>query len=238
MTAIKLVNLTKEYKDLIAVNNLSLEIEENTLYALLGVNGAGKSTTIKMLSTLISPTSGEAYIHNFNIKTEKEEVKKIINVSPQETAIGENLSVYENIKLIADIYGIEKEYVDEIIKKMKLEDVKNKKAKKLSGGYKRRLSIAMAIVTNPKVLFLDEPTLGLDVIARSELWKFIKEIKSHMTIILTTHYLEEVEELADKVGIMSKGKLICEGTIQEIISQNNYKNFEEAFIRIAGDNNE
>lgn len=238
MTAIKLVNLTKEYKDLIAVNNLSLEIGENTLYALLGVNGAGKSTTINMLSTLITPTSGEAYIHNFNIKTEKEEVKKIINVSPQETAIGENLSVYENIKFIADIYGIEKEYVDEIIKKMKLEDVKNKKAKKLSGGYKRRLSIAMAIVTKPKVLFLDEPTLGLDVIARSELWKFIKEIKSHMTIILTTHYLEEVEELADKVGIMSKGKLICEGTIQEIISQNNYKNFEEAFIRIVGDNNE
>lgn len=238
MTAIKLVNLTKEYKDLIAVNNLSLEIEENTLYALLGVNGAGKSTTIKMLSTLITPTSGVAYIHNFNIETEKEEVKKIINVSPQETAIGENLSAYENIKFIADIYEIEKEYVDEIIKKMKLEDVKTKKAKKLSGGYKRRLSIAMAIVSKPKVLFLDEPTLGLDVIARSELWKFIKEIKNHMTIILTTHYLEEVEELADKVGIMSKGKLICEGTIQEIISQNNYKNFEEAFIRIAGDNNE
>lgn len=238
MTAIKLVNLTKKYNDLIAVNNLSLEIEENTLYALLGVNGAGKSTTIKMLSTLITSTRGEAYIHNFNIETEKEEVKKIINVSPQETAIGENLSVYENIKFIADIYGMEKEYVDEIIKKMKLEDVKNKKAKKLSGGYKRRLSIAMAIVSKPKVLFLDEPTLGLDVIARSELWKFIKEIKSHMTIILTTHYLEEVEELADKVGIMSKGKLICEGTIQEIISQNNYKNFEEAFIRIAGDNNE
>lgn len=233
MNSIIINNLTKVYKDVVAVDNLSLEIEENKLFALLGVNGAGKSTTIKMLSTLVKPTSGDAHILGKSIISESEEVKKIINVSPQETAVCLNLTVYENIKFIADIYNIGNSYVDEIIEKLGLDTVKNKLSKKLSGGYQRRLSIAMALVSKPKVLFLDEPTLGLDVIARSELWEFIKKIKNQMTIILTTHYLEEVENLADKVGIMAYGKLKITGTIEEIIASKNYDNFEKAFIDIA-----
>ena len=233
MKAIEITNLTKKYKDIVAVDNLNLEIEENKLFALLGVNGDGKSTTIKMLSTLISPTSGDAFILGKSIVSQASDVKNIINVSPQETAVAMNLTVYENIKFIGEIYNIDNDYVLEIISKLGLEEVKNKYAKKLSGGYQRRLSIAMALVSKPKVLFLDEPTLGLDVIARSELWQFIKLIKSEMTIILTTHYLEEVEELADEVGIMAKGKLKIKGTIDEIIASKNYNNFEQAFIDIA-----
>lgn len=235
MKAIKITNLTKRYQDTLAVDNLNLEIEENKLFALLGVNGAGKSTTIKMLSTLIKPNSGDAFIHGYSIVNHSDEVKKIINVSPQETAVAMNLTVYENIKFIADIYNVDNDYCLEIISKLGLEEVKDKYAKKLSGGYQRRLSIAMALVSKPKVLFLDEPTLGLDVIARSELWSFIKLIKNNMTIILTTHYLEEVEELADEVGIMAKGKLKIIGTVAEIIASKNYESFEKAFIDIASE---
>lgn len=236
--AIKTIDLCKNYKDLKAVDKLNLSIESGKLFALLGVNGAGKTTTIKMLSCLISVTSGDSYILGMNIKEKREEIKKVINVSPQETAIAENLTVYENIKFIGDIYKMTNTDTLDVIAKLGLEDVKNKKAKLLSGGYKRRLSIAMALVSKPKVLFLDEPTLGLDAIARNELWNFIKMLKGKVTIILTTHYLEEVEELADNVGIMSKGRLKIVGTVESITSSGNYKNFTDAFVRIAGDNHE
>lgn len=233
--AIKIIDLCKNYGEKKAVNKLNLSIEEGEVYALLGVNGAGKSTTIKMLSCLIEPNNGDAFIMGNSILRDSQKVKEIIGVSPQETAIAPNLTVYENIMFIAQIYKISdcKEQVDRIIEDFSLSEIKDKKAKVLSGGWQRRLSIALALVSNPQVLFLDEPTLGLDVIARHELWNTIELLKSKVTIILTTHYLEEVEALADHVGIMHNGVLKINGTIDEIIASGNYKNFEDAFVSIS-----
>ena len=197
MTAIQASALTKKYKDLTAVNALDLAIDEGELFALLGVNGAGKSTLIKMLSCLAKPTSGDARIFGHSIITEAHEVKKLINVSPQETAVAPNLSVRENLEFIAGIYGAKNpwESASREIEEMGLSSVAGKKAKTLSGGWQRRLSIAMALISEPKLLFLDEPTLGLDVIARRELWNVIRKLRSRTTVILTTHYLEEAESL-------------------------------------------
>src|SRR5574344_279746 len=198
---IKTNNLTKNYKDKTAVNNLNLEIETGTLFSLLGTNGAGKTTTIKMLTGLTNPTHGTATIDNNDLLKETNKIKAIINVSHQETAVAPNLTVEENLNFIAGVYSIKKQKkkVEELLKLFKLTDIRKKKAKTLSGGWQRRLSIAMALVNNPKILFLDEPTLGLDVIARRELWNIIKDLKKTMTIILTTHYMEEAETLSDKV---------------------------------------
>ena len=231
MFAIEIDGSTKKYGDFTAVNNLTLKIKQGEIFALLGTNGAGKTTTIKMLTSLTEQTSGNAKILGVDIKDEK--IKSLINVSPQETAVCENLTVKENLTFIADVYGIETSKVDEVINSYSLEEVKSVKAKKLSGGYKRRLSIAMAIITKPKVLFLDEPTLGLDVIARRELWKHIEIMRGITTVVLTTHYLEEAEALSDRVAILSKGKLKMVGTPSELIASKNYKNFEDAFINIA-----
>ena len=204
------------------------------MFSLLGTNGAGKTTTIKILSTLILPTSGNIKINNLDIIKDKRKIKEIINISPQETAIAPNLTVLENLYFIADIYKIsnKKEKVEELIKIFKLEEVLKQKAKTLSGGYQRKLSIAISLINNPIVLFLDEPTLGLDVISRRELWKVIKSLKGNTTIILTTHYMEEAEELSDRIGIMNKGKLIRLGTSKELISSVKAKSFEDAFIKI------
>lgn len=227
-------NLTKKYKEKTAVNDLSLTINKGELFSLLGTNGAGKTTTIKILSTLILPTSGSIKINNLDIIKDKRKIKEIINISPQETAIAPNLTVLENLYFIADIYKIpnKKEKVEELIKIFKLEEVLKQKAKTLSGGYQRKLSIAISLINNPKVLFLDEPTLGLDVISRRELWKVIKSLKGNTTIILTTHYMEEAEELSDRIGIMNKGKLIRLGTSKELMSSVKAKSFEDAFIKI------
>lgn len=231
---IEINNLTKKYKEKTAVNDLSLTINKGELFSLLGTNGAGKTTTIKILSTLILPTSGNIKINNLDIIKDKRKIKEIINISPQETAIAPNLTVLENLYFIADIYKIpnKKEKVEELIKIFKLEEVLKQKAKTLSGGYQRKLSIAISLINNPKVLFLDEPTLGLDVISRRELWKVIKSLKENTTIILTTHYMEEAEELSDRIGIMNKGKLIKLGTSKELISSVKAKSFEDAFIKI------
>lgn len=231
---IEINNLTKKYKEKTAVNELSLTINKGELFSLLGTNGAGKTTTIKILSTLILPTSGSIKINNLDIIKDKRKIKEIINISPQETAIAPNLTVLENLYFIADIYKIpnKKEKVEELIKIFKLEEVLKQKAKTLSGGYQRKLSIAISLINNPKVLFLDEPTLGLDVISRRELWKVIKSLKGNTTIILTTHYMEEAEELSDRIGIMNKGKLIRLGTSKELMSSVKAKSFEEAFIKI------
>ena len=231
---IEINNLTKKYKEKTAVNDLSLTINKGELFSLLGTNGAGKTTTIKILSTLILPTSGSIKINNLDIIKDKRKIKEIINISPQETAIAPNLTVLENIYFIADIYKIpnKKEKVEELIKIFKLEEVLKQKAKTLSGGYQRKLSIAISLINNPKVLFLDEPTLGLDVISRRELWKVIKSLKGNTTIILTTHYMEEAEELSDRIGIMNKGKLIRLGTSKELMSSVKAKSFEDAFIKI------
>lgn len=231
---IEINNLTKKYKEKTAVNDLSLTINKGELFSLLGTNGAGKTTTIKILSTLILPTSGSIKINNLDIIKDKRKIKEIINISPQETAIAPNLTVLENLYFIADIYKIpnKKEKVEELIKIFKLEEVLKQKAKTLSGGYQRKLSIAISLINNPKVLFLDEPTLGLDVISRRELWKVIKSLKGNTTIILTTHYMEEAEELSDRIGIMNKGKLIRLGTSKELMSSIKAKSFEDAFIKI------
>ena len=237
MNAIQTKALCKKYKDKTAVKNLDLTIREGELYALLGVNGAGKSTTIKMLSTLTPPTSGEAYVLGNSVTKNAAKVKEVINVSPQETAVAAKLSVRENLEFIAKIYGANKKdaraKADEMIEKFGMEDITRQKAGTLSGGWQRRLSIAMALITEPKVLFLDEPTLGLDVLARRELWHVIEKLKGKITIILTTHYLEEAEALSDRIGIMAKGELKAEGTAAELKAMAQTDDFEEAFIRIA-----
>lgn len=233
--SIKIENLTKKYKDTIALDNLSLEIKEHELFALLGLNGAGKTTTIKMLATLVKPTSGDAFIYGKSINSE--EVKELIAISTQETSVARNLTVEENLLFMASIYGLDENTKNEVIKRIiadfNFEKVLKKKAKTLSGGWQRKLSIAMALIASPKVLFLDEPTLGLDVVARRELWDIILKLKKEMTIILTTHYMEEATYLSDRIGIISEGKLKALGTAEELIEKVNAKNFEDAFIKIV-----
>lgn len=237
MSAIVTKNLTKKYKDKIAVNPINLSINDGEMYALLGVNGAGKSTTIKMLSCLIKPTSGDALLNGNSIVSDSEKVKRIINVSPQETAVALNLTVRENLELMARIYGFGNEdavsKAQKMIEDFELSDIAKSKAKTLSGGWQRRLSIAMALISDPEILFLDEPTLGLDVLARRELWNKIGLLKGKITIILTTHYLEEAESLSDRIGIMVKGNLIAEGTAEELKQSVNANTFEDAFVKIA-----
>ena len=242
MQAIKINNLTKEYKNIIAVDKLNLEIEEGELFSLLGVNGAGKTTTIKMLSTLTKPSSGDAFIFNHSVINEPDKIKEIVDISMQETAIARKLTVDENIEFYARLSGETKEEIEETKKYIydvfNLDEVKTRQASKLSGGWQRKLSIALALVTKPKVLFLDEPTLGLDVIARRELWKTINFLKSNMTIILTTHYMEEAEALSDRIGIMKDGKLLFVGTKEELFNSTGKSNVEDAFIEVvSGGNN-
>ena len=235
MYSIETTNLTKKFKDKVAVNNLNLQIKQGELFALLGTNGAGKTTTIKMLSGLIVPTDGEIIIEKMNIKKDIFKIKEILNISPQETAIAPNLTVKENLEFMAGVYQIKdkNKKINELIKIFKLDEIVNKRAKTLSGGWQRRLSIAISLINDPKILFLDEPTLGLDVIARKELWKIINKLKGKATIILTTHYMEEAEKLSDRIGIMADGNLIDIGTSKELIKKTKAPNFEDAFVSIA-----
>ena len=237
MNAIKTVNLTKQYKDLIAVDNLNLQIKQGELFSLLGVNGAGKTTTIKMLSCLTKPTSGDALVGGSSITNAEEGVKQVIGVSPQETAVAPNLSVKENLELMCGIHGFSKdkckEKVAALADQFNLQEILTKKAGKLSGGWQRRVSIAMALISEPSILFLDEPTLGLDVLARSELWDVIRALKGKITIILTTHYMEEAEALSDRIGIMKNGRLLVVGTARELMEQTSTDRFENAFISIV-----
>ena len=237
MNSIRIVNLTKKYKDTIAVDNLNLEIKEGELYSLLGVNGAGKTTTIKMLSTLIKPTSGDAFIYDYSINNSSDSIKEIIDVSMQETSIARKLTVSENIDFYGKLSGLSndelKEMKEYLYKSFNLDKVGNKRADKLSGGWQRKLSIALALVSKPKVLFLDEPTLGLDVIARRELWNIISELKNKITIVLTTHYMEEAEALSDRIGIMKEGRLLFSGTKEELYNETNKTNVEDAFLSLV-----
>lgn len=237
MDAIKTVDLTKKYRDLTAVDNLNLEVKQGELFSLLGINGAGKTTTIKMLSCLTMPTSGDAYLNGKSIVKEVSEVKKIIGVSPQETAVAPNLSVKENLELMCGIHGFSREKkqkkIAELTEQFDLGSISKKKAGKLSGGWQRRLSIAMSLISEPEILFLDEPTLGLDVIARSELWDTIRLLKGKITIILTTHYMEEAEALSDRIGIMKGGKLLVVGRADEIKEKAGCDKFEDAFVKIV-----
>lgn len=238
MNAIIIKDLTKKYGNIVSVNHLNLTVEQGELFALLGVNGAGKSTTIKLLSCLIRPMSGDALLLGNSILSNSQAVKKIINISPQETAVAANLSVLENLVLIAGLYGQDRKTATknahEIAQKFGLETESNKKASHLSGGMQRRLSIAMALISKPQILFLDEPTLGLDVLARRELWTSIKSLKGKVTIILTSHYMDEVENLADRIGIMIKGQLTTVGTVAELTKQTGTSKLEDAFVALSG----
>ena len=237
MYAIKTEKLTKKYKDVTAVDGLDLEIEQGELFALLGVNGAGKTTTIKMLTCLARPDGGNAWLGDSSVITEQKGVKSIIGVSPQETAVAPNLSVKENLELMCGVYGFSKEKTQRKIEglagQFELNGILNKRAGKLSGGWQRRLSIAMALIGEPQILFLDEPTLGLDVIARSELWDVILGLKGKITIVLTTHYMEEAEALSDRIGIMKNGKMLAIGTADEMMKKTGKEKFEDAFIAIV-----
>lgn len=235
MVAIEAKNLTKTFGEKTAVKGINLTIEQGELFALLGTNGAGKTTTIQMLSTLIQPTSGEISIQGLTLQKEKQKIREILNVSPQETAIAPNLSVKENLVFMAGVYQIEhpQKKIQELIRVFQLDEVLKQKAKTLSGGWQRRLSIAISLINTPQVLFLDEPTLGLDVIARKELWRVIGQLKGNITILLTTHYMEEAEHLSDRIGIMAKGNLVAVGTAEELIQKAHAKNFEDAFVQIA-----
>ncbi|MBR2725397.1 ABC transporter ATP-binding protein [Candidatus Saccharibacteria bacterium] len=235
MIAIETKKLTKKFKDKVAVNEIDLKIKQGELFALLGVNGAGKTTTIKMLSGLILPTSGDIIIENMNMKKNILKIKEILNVSPQETAIAPNLTVKENLEFMAGVYQIKDKdkKINELIKQFKLDEILTKRAKTLSGGWQRKVSIAISLINDPKILFLDEPTLGLDVIARKELWKVIEGLKGKITIILTTHYMEEAESLSDRIGVMANGGLVDIGTSKELIKKTKTKNFEDAFVSIA-----
>ncbi len=235
--AIETENLTKRYGDVLAVDALSLSVKEGELFALLGVNGAGKSTTIKMLSGLVRPTEGDAFLLGKSICHEMNEAKAILAVSPQETAVAPALSVYENLELMCGAYGFtkekRKEKCEELLVMLGLSEVRARRAGKLSGGYQRRLSIAMALISEPKILFLDEPTLGLDVLARSDLWDLIRTLKGKVTIVLTTHYMEEAEALSDRIAIMKDGRLLICDTADGLKAAAATDNFEQAFIRIV-----
>ena len=236
MYAIKTDGLTKRYRDITAVDKLSLCVKEGELFSLLGVNGAGKTTVLKMLSCLTKPTSGDALVGGYSIVSEVEKVKQLIGVSPQETAVAPNLTVKENLELMCGIYGFSKECMEtkifEITNKFKLGSVLPRKAGKLSGGWQRRVSIAMALIGEPQILFLDEPTLGLDVLARHDLWDAIVALKGKVTIILTTHYMEEAEALSDRIGIMKDGCLLAVGTAEELRQSAGTDKFETAFVSI------
>lgn len=238
MNAIEARGLSKQYGFKKALDNLDLTVAEGELFALLGINGAGKTTAIKLLSCLIAPTSGTAAIFGHDIISETQAAKGLLATSPQETAVAPNLTVLENLEMMAGIYGAApkeaKVKAAEMVNRFQLDEYRKTAAKKLSGGWQRRLSIAMALISEPKLLFLDEPTLGLDVLARRELWAIIRSLKSKTTIILTTHYLEEAEALSDRIGILSKGKLTALGTAQALMEQANANNFEDAFIILAG----
>lgn len=237
MKAVEAVKLTKKYKTKTAVDGIDFHVEKGELFALLGVNGAGKTTTIRMLTCLSKPTSGSAEVCGHNTLTESEAVKRIIGISPQDTAIAENLTIKENLQLVCKIYGFSKDKTTAKINEMTdifgLSDVLNDRAKTLSGGWKRKLSIAMALISEPEVLFLDEPTLGLDVLARRELWRAIEALKGKITIILTTHYMEEAESLSDRIAIMLGGRIAAMGTLSEIEQIAGEDGLEASFVKIA-----
>ncbi len=239
MSIITINNVSKNYKTINALDNICLEIKQGELFGLIGVNGAGKTTLIKILCGLTKKSSGSIVVAGFDLDKQIDEIKSIINISPQETSVANNLTVQENLDFFANIYNNTSENeIKDIVEVFGLGEVLKQRAKTLSGGYKRRLSIAIALISKPKILFLDEPTLGLDVFARRDLWQIIEKLKKDTTLILTSHYLEEVEQLCDRVAILSKGKLLKVGTINQIKKTTNTHKFEDAFIKLVEASNE
>lgn len=238
MNIISIKNMSKNYKSVKALDSVNLDVKDGELFGLLGVNGAGKTTLIKILCGLTQKTAGEVFVDGLNLDQEINKIKEIVDISPQETSVANNLTVKENLEFFANIYNNSENTISEIINVFKLNEVLNQRAKTLSGGYKRRLSIAIALISKPKILFLDEPTLGLDVFARRELWGIINKLKKNITIVLTSHYLEEIENLCDRVAILSHGKLLKVGTINELKKLAGVQTFEDAFIKLVEKENE
>ena len=238
MKIITINNICKSYKTKKALDNVCLDVEQGELFGLLGVNGAGKTTLIKILCGLTKKSSGSVTIAGLDLDNDVSKIKEIVDVSPQETSIANNLTVRENLEFFAQIYrNNDATFLQEIINTFRLEEVLHQRAKTLSGGYKRRLSIAVALVSKPQILFLDEPTLGLDVFARRELWNIIQKLKKTVTIVLTSHYLEEIEKLCDRVAILSKGILLKVGTVEEIKQLTGATTFENAFMTLVEESN-
>lgn len=241
MNAIETQALTKRYGSRTAVDRLDLTVRQGELFALLGVNGAGKTTTIKMLCGLSAPSGGDALLLGRSVVRAPQTVKRIIGVSPQETAVARNLTVRENLELVAGVFGAARadarRRAGELMEAFGLGTCAAQRAKTLSGGMQRRLSIAMALISAPQILFLDEPTLGLDVLARRELWKHIEALRGTVTVILTTHYLEEAEALSDRMAVMAAGRLRAVGTADELKRLTGTDRFEDAFIRLATEEN-
>lgn len=236
--SIEFQHVTRRFGEKTAVDDLTMEIHGGELFGLLGVNGAGKTTAIRMSCGLLRPSEGKILAGGLDTASGSTRVQKMINLSPQETAVAPNLTVRENLELMAGLYGLDPEEARQNMEastsSFHLEEVLCARAKTLSGGWQRRLSIAMALVTQPEILFLDEPTLGLDVIARRELWETIRGMKGRMTIVLTTHYLEEAEALCERIGIMADGRLRALGTAGQLKEMAGQEDFEEAFICLAG----
>lgn len=237
MNAIECKGLRKEYPGKLAVKGLELAVAEGEFFSLLGVNGAGKTTTIRMLTCLTRPSAGDATLMGHSVVTDAAGVREVTGLSPQETAVAGNLTVRENLLLMAELYGTPRavalKKTEEMLELTGLAEVADRRAKVLSGGWQRRLSVAMALISEPKVLFLDEPTLGLDILARRELWKLIHSLRGKITLVLTTHYLEEAEALSDRIGIMKNGELIAVGTVAELNARAGTESFEETFVRLC-----
>ena len=237
MQAVDIRKLTKKYGAITALDDCNLQVNEGELYGLLGVNGAGKTTLIKILCGLTAPSEGEAFVFGNSVRTDMSSIKKIIGVSPQETSVAPKLTVKENLQFFAEVYYGDKNQrqnaVERVISAFSLDEVLARRAGTLSGGWQRRLSIAAALVSNPKLLFLDEPTLGLDVLARRELWEVISALKGKITVVLTSHYLEEIEALCDRVAVLNKGRVAAVGTVEELKASSGQKTFEDAFVSIV-----
>ncbi len=237
MNAIEIRHLTKRFGAVTAVRDLSLSVREGELFSLLGLNGAGKSTTIKILSGLLEPDAGETLLEGISVQKDPRTVKALLAVSPQETAVAPNLTARENLRFVCGIHGLPSPAAEaktaELTRQLGLDPVLDRRAGKLSGGYQRRLSIAMALISEPRILFLDEPTLGLDVVARRELWDVIRGLHGKITILLTTHYMEEAQALSDRVGILAGGQLRALGTVRALLEETAAPTLEEAFLNLV-----
>jgi ABC-2 type transport system ATP-binding protein len=239
--AIIIEHLEKQYQDVKALNDLNLQVFKGELFGLLGPNGAGKTTTLNILCGLLKPTRGEATVCGYDVQKQESKVKELIGVCIQETAIYPYLTGAENVDLFGNLYTMNKDVLKTrqkmLLDKMGLTEDAKRKTSKYSGGMKRRLSLILALIHDPQVGFLDEPTVAMDPQSRHAVWDFIKELKTqNKTVILTTHYMEEAEELCDRVGIIDHGKLIALGTPKDLISKNGVKNLEEVFIKLTGRN--
>jgi ABC-2 type transport system ATP-binding protein len=240
MNIISVKNLSKKFKNLTAVDDISFDVKEGEIFAFLGPNGAGKSTTIKMLTTLLEPTSGEITLNGFNPNTDKDSVRHSFGIVFQDPSLDDDLTAYENMFFHAMLYKVDREIRDKRIKELlgfvELWDRKDDMVKTFSGGMKRRLEIARGLLHHPKILFLDEPTLGLDPQTRNHTWNYIKNInkKENMTVFFTTHYMEEAERIAQRIAVIDHGKIIAQGTSMDLKKETKTDTLEEAFLSLTG----